>query len=47
MSIKAMNWAWSIPLPPTLHIVLLALSDILRMTSDSAFPVSVRWPGCV
>jgi len=28
MSIKAMNWAWSIPLPPTLHIVLLALSDI-------------------
>lgn len=28
MSVRALNWAWLIQLPPTPHVVLLALADI-------------------
>jgi hypothetical protein len=28
MSIRAMNWAWDVLLPPTAKLVLLALADI-------------------
>lgn len=41
MSIKCMNWAWSLPLKPTAKLVLMSLSDIANDLGE-CFP-SIRY----